>query len=152
MKLWNHFQAEILIQDRLKNKVACVPKNKILSGLSQADIIKNHKVDKAIYVLYHDDNISSDRSGDGIAQQVEQLWLVVVAVRNVSNPTGQSAREDAGEIVDAVLKSLQGFDMYDRFSSLHREKCPFKNSYIKGVMYFPMMFSTQITTIGIGND
>lgn len=149
----NHLAAEQLIKNRLGQKVASISDAKILSARDLEGVKAKSQVNPAIHVLYADDDVTvSDRKGSGQAQAIKQLWRVVLVVRNVSDVSGESIREDAGEIIDEILKALQGWQPSASHSPLQRTKSPFRTTYRDGFAYFPFQFSTQMTVIGIGND
>jgi len=149
----NHLAVEQLIKARLSEKMCLIDDSKILSARDLEGVQAKSQINPAIHVLYADDDVNvSDRAGSGIAQSIKQLWRVVVVVRNVRDTTGESSRNDAGEIIDEVLKALQGWQPSASHSPLKRTKSPFRTTYRDGFAYFPFQFSTQMTVIGIGND
>lgn len=149
----NHLIAEQLIKARLIHKVECIPAKHILSAIDLEGVKQKSQVIPAIHVLYADDVVvTSDKAGSGRGQTFDQLWNVVVVVRNVKDSTGESSRAAAGDIIDATLKALQGWTPSNDHTALHRTRSSFRTTYMNGFVYFPLQFSTKMMTIGLGND
>lgn len=82
-------------------------------------------------------------------QQVEQSWLIVVVVRNVSSISGEHARQDIDAIVEETLQSLNGYVLGEKYTRLSRTKSPYRITFRNGFLYFPMLFKTKMMTEGI---
>lgn len=147
----NYLAAESLILSRLKDRIAGVPQRDIAAAADLADVTEKQQRPKAIYVQYFDDALVAGDKGKTFAGQavaVDQLWLVVVMVRNVSDTSGSQAREDAGPIVLEVLRSLQGFIPSSEHGALQRRNSPYRTTFRNGFCYVPMLFATRVSVAG----
>ena len=150
----NYLSAEPLILNRLKSRVIGVPQQDMAAAADLAEVTEKQQRPKAIYVQYFDDALVSGDKGRtfiGQAVAVDQLWLVVVMVRNVSDTSGSQAREDAGPIVLEVLKSLQGFVLSKEHGALQRRNSPYRTTFRNGFCYVPLLFAARVSVTGYEN-
>jgi hypothetical protein len=147
----NYLAAEELIKARLAEKLSEVPALNILSAADLDGVKEASQVTPAVHVMYFDDEVPGS-DGDAALksrhQKTQQLWAVILVVRNVRDKTGQASREDAGLLISTLLDTLQGWKPSAEHGPLRRRKAPFRTTYRNGFAYFPFLFSTQIVTTG----
>lgn len=147
----NYLSAEALIKQRLIAEVPAVNERNVLSARDLEGIQESAQPVPALHVLYFDDEVpggDGDKAIHGRHQRIQQLWTVMVVVRNVRDATGQAVRQEAGELILAVLKALQGWTPSPDHGPLQRRKAPFRTTYRNGFAYFPFLFSTQVLIQG----
>jgi hypothetical protein len=141
----DYLSAEPAIIARLKDQVPEMRGHFSASDLE--GVVEAQQVTPAVHVLYYGDRVvsGSGTSSTGEMQCVDQLWYVVLAVRNARTPnTNEAVRADAGPLVSKVLKALQGW----KPSALHG---PLKRingadpGFKAGFAYFPYLFQTRLT-------
>lgn len=103
----------------------------------------------AIHVLF-DRYQLAEQQGKGLVQAWDQIWSVIVVVRNVRRAaTGEASRADAGPIIGQVLARLQGWLPND---GEHGPLMPTNPSYragnVAGTATFPFSFATRVQTQG----
>ena len=136
----NFFSAGDLIVQRLKNVITAPAVIRIAPNQEWA---LANVLDRAISVIYWDDQPTSDSAGNGKYQTSEQYWLIVISLKNAQN-VGNAARQEVGSLVVDVLQALQGYDLSINHKSLVRRRCPLRNPD-KGIyVHVPLMFSTAI--------
>ena len=141
----NYLSAEPAIIARLK---ASVPE--LLGVFSASDlegVVEAQQTTPAAHVLYFGDKVvdGSGRSSTGEVQCVDQLWYVVLAVRNARNQiTGQAARADAGPLISKILKALQGWVPTQAHGPLKRINGA-GPGFKSGFAYLPFCFTTRVT-------
>jgi len=148
----NHLEAEQLIKARLFARVPSIDSKHIFSAADLEGVKERSQATPALHLLYAGDNVIASSSGNGQAQEFEQLWNVVVVVRNVRDISGEATRLQSGEIIDSVLKALQGWNPSPAHSKLKRKSSPYRPTYRNGFAYFSFQFSTQMNITGLGND
>ena len=142
----NYLSAESLIVDRLKALVPEFGPN-VFSAADMEGVSEASQNTPAAHVLYYGDRVveGQGRSSTGEVQCVDQVWYVVLAVRNVRDQiTGQATRAEAGPLLKKTLKALQGWAPSVEHGPMKRSNgaAPgFKAGYI----YIPLCFSTRIT-------
>jgi len=102
----------------------------------------------ACFVWHQADKVlSGDKSNrnHGKNQIVDQIWSVVVSVRNVADISGAAAQADADLIIKDVLK-LQGIKLDADHGHLYRVQSQYMTGYINGYGLTPFAFSTRIFT------
>ena len=144
----SYLSAEQLIIDCLRSEIQTLPSDSILSASDIADVKTQQQVSPAIQVILHDDQPLQAEGGELNSQFVEQLWNVVVVTRNVRNRSGQSARDDAGNIINDVISILNGKHFKHPFNRMLRVKSPYRPTYNNGFFYFPMTFKVRMKTSG----
>ncbi len=138
-----------LMATRLQEKIPTLPAINIRHAMSLEWVIKN-PLHKSINIIFFDD--VPDESATGRAQlnrtqASEQLWLVLVSLRNVANQ-GESALQESSALVGQVLNWLQGVVLSRDHEQLARKKCPYRKTDRDGFVHYPMLFSTRIYISG----
>lgn len=142
----NYLCTESAIIDRVKGQV---PSLKGVFSASDLDgVTEAQQITPAAHVLYLGDKVietSNGRSALGDRQEVDQVWAVVLAVRNARTQiTGEAARADAGPLIVAILKALQGWKPETGFTPLKRTNAP-GPGFKSGFGYFPLYFTTRVS-------
>ena len=143
-ELQDYFAAESPIVEQLKASVTQVS-GRVYTFSDVNNIEESQKnFESALHVLHGGDKLG--RSGsDGRAQVFDQVWIVVVAVRNARDQTsGALLRDVAGPIICEVLRALQGFKPSDYHGELHRFET-IEPVYKAGFAFFPLAFTTRMT-------
>lgn len=154
----DYFMAGDLMVARLRDQLP-VPANQIrLAG--SMDWVMRNPVSSSVNVVFLDDIVVEDKGNQyrGRVQLSDQVWLVIVSVRNVAANAGVGALVTADPIIMATLKALQGFKLSGDYGELHRHRCPFRRTDMQlkqngkavedGFTHIPFMFSTRITIGG----
>lgn len=147
----SYFSAEELIKQRLRDTVTLILDRNILSASDIQGVKSLTQSVPAIHISPYDDDVltgDTGQSGSGSAQSINQQWLLTVAVRNVRSTSGEFRRDEAGEIVNEMLQSLQGYKLSDQHGNLKRRRAPVRTTYIDGFAYFPFLFETKLTIVG----
>ena len=149
----SHLSAETIITGQLKAGVDSIADNHVLNAADMEGMTENSQPASSLQVIFFDDIPVAGQKGLSASNQlVDQLWLVVVVVRNVKSASGVNARSDAGPIISEVIAALHHFDMGGHpFMKLIRVKAPVRATYRNGYFYFPMMFKTRFSTKGNKN-
>jgi hypothetical protein len=137
-----------LLIERLRNQ-RVTDNNKIRPAPSAGWAVKN-ALDGAVNVVFFDDIPDESQGGQrahGRVQNSQQLWLIIVSSKNVSD-AGAAASVDAGIIMLRTLVALQGYQLSTNHQALHRKKSPYRAVYENGFAHLPVLLSTQIITIG----
>ncbi|MEW6490766.1 MAG: hypothetical protein AB1578_22995 [Thermodesulfobacteriota bacterium] len=141
----NYLSAEALIVARLQSKVAGV--KAVLSAADLDGVAESAQVTPAVHVVFGGYRPTQERD-EGRVQESEQVWIAVVAVRNLRTPkTGEHARETAGELCADVLAALQGWRPSAEHQPLKLAPGP-RPGFSKGYGYFPLAFTTRVVTRG----
>lgn len=94
------------------------------------------------HVIYFGDRVP-DVSNAGVQTQVNQLWLVVIAVRQ-----GRDTSKEAGELIKQTLSTLQQHSFVPGVGALNRVNSPARPRYTKGFAYYPLAFSVNFKVRG----
>ncbi len=144
-----YFSAGKLIQTQLIANLASpdVPcAVQFAAGWKQ--VVEQLQKSPACFIWHQADKIlSGDKSNrnHGKNQIVDQIWTVVVTVRNVADISGTAAQADADLIIKAVLK-LQGIKLDADHGHLYRVQSQYMTGYTNGYGLTPFAFSTRIFT------
>ena len=98
----------------------------------------------AIHVLYAGDVLAASQAR-GAMQTIDQQWLVVPCVADLRE-SGESA-DTLGELIDAALLALQGWQPSDVHGELRRVQAP-GPIYRGGVMRVPLQFRSRLLRLG----
>jgi hypothetical protein len=104
----------------------------------------------AVFVMYDGYRLPGEggSANQGGAQMLDQLWTIVVVVRNVADPlNNQGVRNDAGALLATLFAALLGWKPGPAFRPLRAANPP-RPSSADGVGYFPSSFSTRVTLQG----
>lgn len=136
---------ESALVERLKAKLPAGVH--VLTGADLDGVSEGSQPTPAVHVVYQGYRVIETRP-DGRAARVEQVWLAVVAVRNVRDArTGAAARADAGALGDGVISALMGWQPVGTSSPLKLAQAP-RAGYSAGHFYLPMAFTTETTVKG----
>lgn len=141
----NYLSAEQLIVTRLKERVP-----ELVGAFSAADLDSVQEAKQthpAAHVLYYGDRIveGSGRSSIGDCQTVDQVWYVILVVKNARTQlTNEAARADAGPLILKILKALQGWQPSPEHSPMKRVNGA-APGFKSGFAYLPFCFTTRIT-------
>lgn len=142
----NYLGAESPIIERLK---AMVPElgTYVFSTADMDGVTEASQFTPAAHVLYYGDRLvdGQGRSSTGEVQCVDQVWYVVLVVRNVKDQTtGQAARIEAGPLLLKVLKALQGWAPTKEHGPMKRTNGA-SPGFKAGYIYLPICFTTRVT-------
>jgi hypothetical protein len=142
----NYLSAEQAIISRLKTTFPDFSQ-RVFAAVDLAGVTEAAQVTPAIHVLYNGDKVvdGGGRSSTGEVQCIDQMWYVVLAVRNVRNQiSGQATREEVGVLAGKVLKCLQGWSPTKDHGPLKRTT-GVPPGYNDGYFYMPFCFATRVT-------
>lgn len=115
----------------------------VLTAADLAGVAEGSQPTPAVHVVY-DSGAIKQRTPDGRAAKVEQLWYVVIAVRNVRGVrSGSDARFEASALADQVLAALMGWQVAATQQPLMLSGLP-KTQYSAGFMYLPLAFRAEV--------
>lgn len=101
----------------------------------------------AAQVIYAGDQ-SVESLGQGGLVHINQLWLVVLCVRNVSDiRSGEGVRSDVGVVIPVVYRALAGWRPAPHWGRMMAVTSPFRATYREGRAYFPIAFETKAQVI-----
>lgn len=148
----DYLALESLIVDRLM-KETTMPDRHVLTAPDIEQVEEEQQTTPAYHVIYAGDRAPSagGTAAASRAQVVEQLWLVVVAVRNVRDVRrGKAARELAGPWVTELINALQGWQPGQDYNELRRDLSAPPAAYQKGFFYVPTLWASTFATVGTG--
>jgi hypothetical protein len=132
---------EPLLVARISQRVI-VPGLKVITAADMAGIKENAQPVPAVHVIYDGCTMREEK---GLVEIVER-WITAVAVRNLkSTRSGEDARQDAGQIMDAVFAALLGWQA-DGVKPLLPADPP-RASFNAGFGYFPLAWSARLKKI-----
>lgn len=139
----DYFAAEALILERLSSQI---PAFRLVQGARDfAGVLEQTGVSPAIHLVYDGQEV---RMGAGSAQAVDQLWLVVVAVKNVREATnGLGERQEAGPLLIQTCQALLGWRPGEDHGPMRMVSAS-GASFAQGVAFFPLRFSTRVMLQG----
>lgn len=152
--IFDHLGLEAMLVKHLAQSVLEVGDCRVLTASGIDNMLEEQQHTPAIYVIYHDETPVTDAAGNsarGKQQLVDQLWMVIIVVRNVSDTSGTANREDCGPYITKVLASLQNWDPGHPYMRMNRVKAAYRATYRQGFLYFPLMFSTRLSIKGNRN-
>lgn len=134
----DHLALEPLLIARLKAEVPGF--RDVLCAADLASIQESSQSTPAAHVVLDSDGFPDTESGKKMTR-IEQVWVVMVTVRNVRDTLGGAdTRKDAGPLIKAVHKALSGWHPSPEDKPLVRVKPPYKSGFNAGFGYFPMAF------------
>lgn len=138
------FDLEDHLISRLK---AAGPRVRTVAGLDDLAAAANQaEFAPALFVLYDGYQVLEAQE-DG-STRVEQTWLIVTVVRNVSQPgrdgSTNALRQTAKPIIDGVLASLVGWTPSPRIKPLKLANS-YKSKNVADLGLYPLSFSTRFT-------
>lgn len=145
----NYFSAQSLIISQCQQLLADDAVNcavRAANGWRHA--LEQLQMVPAIFVWHQTDRIPSGATasrGNGRNQIVDQVWSLVVAVRNVSDAAGAAAQSNADPIIATLLK-LQGWKPSAEHGHLYRAQSPYQSAYVNGYGVYPFAFQSRIYT------
>jgi hypothetical protein len=139
----DYFASEFGIVNRLLVEVPEV-NGHVFTPNDISQVTSEQQITPAIHVIYGG-SILGKCSSDGQSQVFEQIWIIVLAVKNAqAQKTGEKLRAEAGPIICKILRALQGFVPADGFESLHRFEAS-EPIYLAGFACYPLGFTTKLT-------
>jgi len=149
----DYLALEDLIVARLQAETA-MPDRQVLTAPDIEEVEEQQQTTPAYHVIYAGDRAAGGARGvaaNARAQVVEQLWLVVVAVKNVRKVRrGKAAREDAGPWVTEAIAALQGWKPASGYSHVQRDLSAPPAAYQAGYFYVPTLWAVTFSTVGTG--
>lgn len=148
----DYLALEALIVDRL-NSATAMTERRILTAPDVEAVEEAKQTTPAYHVIYAGDRAPAGRStaADSRAQLVEQLWLVVVAVKNVRETRrGKAARGLAGPWVTEAITALQGWQPGGEYWPLQRDLSAPPAAYQAGFFYVPTLWACVFASVGTG--
>lgn len=141
----NYLAAEPLIIARLKEQV---PEFVHVGDWSEYSTLEEGAIaTPAAFVMYGGDRLH-DAGGKGAVQRIDQMWGVVVVVRNVAQRrAGTAIREEAGPLMMKTVNALMGWKPAPQFRELERMPAP-RPEYAKLVGFFPLQFAAALILKG----
>src|SRR3569832_1899995 len=118
----SYLAAEQLLIERLKQ---AVPEFAHVGDWSEYSTLdESIATTPAAYVVYGGDQVRP-AGGKGEVQRIDQIWGVVIVVRNVAQrAAGTAIREEAGPLMMKVLRALMGWQLADQLRPLERMAAP----------------------------
>lgn len=99
----------------------------------------------AVWVAWGGDRIV-ETGGHGVAQAIDQQWIVALLVRAARDAaSGGGVADAAGPLLAAILSSLMGWQP-DGSRGLRRAESP-RPSYVAGTGVYPLAFAARIIPV-----
>ena len=137
--------AEPLIIQRLKDKAGIA---NVFSTVDLQGVSEKSQLTPAVHVVYGG-YIPVAKAGNPDVMRIEQSWMLIVTVRNVSATNEATAvNQEAGPHILNVIQALQGYRLSPDHSQLELKKPP-APLIRAGLGYYPILFTTKINTRGI---
>lgn len=135
---------EPLLVERVRETVPDL--EAVLTADSFAKLKDKTEFAQAAHVIYVGDEERSGEANQGTmggAQNVIQLWAVVIAVHYAApDDSGEGARRMAGPLISQLLRGLSRWTPHVTVAHLKRGRT-LQPSYINGHGYFPFVFRAQ---------
>lgn len=123
----------------------------VISGPDLATVRESQQPTPMVAVLYLGDQVDGGtgaRAGSGAAQVVHQLYLTVLAIKNVRDPVADRGPfAQAGPLVSRIIDTLSGWRPSENFRALRRVQAPTRPDYQPGFFYLPLAFTCQLVTV-----
>lgn len=150
---WEATEAALVA--RLQSKLGATVKS-VFTAAEFAGFEENTQTTPCVGVIYGGYGPTQAQGGaTGRIQEIEQTWLVVVAVRSALNTrTRKGAREDSAPIVRAVIEALIGWRPTDQDGAIEGETplklapAPEAQFSDAGLAYYPIAFTNRRTYRG----
>lgn len=128
---------------RLQSKLGAQV-GRVYTAAEVAQVEERSQVTPSVAVLYNGMTPTQELGG-GAVQEVAFQFLAVVTVRNARGAgTQEGARDDAAELVDAVLEALLGFrPLPGTCGPLKLEQAPGAGFTDAGFAYYPLAFEIR---------
>lgn len=141
----NYFGAEAEIVQRLRTSLPEL--KEVYTPFSLADMLESSQASPAVHVIYGGDRVVNSEVNRGGMRQVDQQWLVILAIRSAKAQLQQTKeiRVEAGILIPRVLDALQGWAPVEWMRPLSRVGGP-SAGYSSSFAYFPFMFEGRIVT------
>lgn len=136
----NYLAFEPLLIEHLK----ALPFKAVLSSEQLSVLEEKCQPTPAAHVIYLGDRVDDTAQG-GLYSRVKQHWMVTVTVRYVST---SNARQQAGELMAAVLSHVQGWKPPATLGCVKRVNANTMPLYKNGYAYFPLVFETSLKVEG----
>jgi hypothetical protein len=115
----------------------------VYTAAEVAQVEERSQVVPSVAVIYNG-MTPTQEVGHGMVQEVALQFLAVVTTRNArQSGTQDGAREDAAELVDAVLEALLGFRPLPNCGPLKLEQAPGAGFTDAGFAYYPLAFEIR---------
>lgn len=137
---------ESLLIDKIESTVADLTIGgraiRVLPAAEMALVEDQSQAVPAVFVVY-DGHEPTNALAHGAIQEIEQHWIIVVAVRNARGQlNGQATRQDAGSMIDVILPALLGWKPDATGSSFRLVKSP-APTFADGLGFFPFTFTRR---------
>ena len=141
----NFLSAEPLLMARIKDKAGL---SNVFSTIDLQGVTEKSQVVPAVHVIF-DGYKPVSKAGNPDVIKLQQSWIIVVVVRNVSATHEASAvNEDAGPYILNAIQSLQGYKLSNEHSAIEIVAAP-APLIRAGFGYYPIKITTNVITRGI---
>ncbi len=130
--MYNYLMLAPLILSRLRERLPRVDVSSSWGVLA----IKETPDQLPSLVVFLEEDQPAQQTGQGTVQKITQTWMVLVAVKDTE--------EESGELISQVYRALAGWRPGPLFEPLHRVRSSYKPDVSpNGVSYFPLSFETS---------
>lgn len=144
-----YFSARQLIIDHLQAEaVKASVKCRVLPVAGWKQALEQLQAVPGLFIWYQTERVPGGETGrrqNGKRQIVDQVWNVVVGVKNVADSAGANAQDDAEPII-AIMQTLQGAKLSAEHGHFYRRQSQFQAAYVNGFGVYPFAFETRIFT------
>lgn len=131
---------EAQLQDHLKEQLPT--EVHVLTTADLAGAKESSQPTPAVHLVYQRYQVTETKPG-GMVCRIRQIWLAVIAVRNVRDiRRGQAARNQATELARLTAQALMGFKPASATKPLTLVNAP-QASYQAGHQYLPLAFAVE---------
>jgi len=145
----HYFSARQLIIDHLQAEaVKASVKCRVLPVAGWKQALEQLQAVPGVFVWHQADKVPSGPASsrqNGKHQIVDQVWSVVVGVRNVADIAGANAQDDAEPIIQ-IVQTLQGIKLDADHGHCYRVQSQYMSAYVNGFGVYPFAFQTRIFT------
>ena len=149
MRHMGYFAARDLIKTKLIDEAAKVGVNvRVLPAAGWKQALASLQPVPGIFIWHQADKVPTGNAAtrdNGRRQVVDQVWSVVVGVKNVADVAGAAAQDDAEPLVN-IVQTLQGWKPSAEHGHCYRIQSPFTSAYVNGFGVYPFAFQTRIFT------
>lgn len=140
----DYFAIEPVLVERVKTLLPEL--EQVYTPFSVDDMIELSNNALAAHIVYDGDRVG-DAVGNGKANAVYQRWYVILAIRDDSAQSGETAsiRAIAAPLISKLLHGLQGYNpQINGYRELKRSDGGIGVGHAAGFGYFPFSFEIQM--------
>jgi hypothetical protein len=141
----NYFSFEQILKNHLVSKMTSLPVRNILCSSDIDSVVDESQINPAISITYGGDSVTPNENGEYLcSHEVNQLWNVIISVRDDGTFEQRYGLEESGDIIHEVLKLCIGERLSPDHGSMIRVQSPFQVTYENEFAHFPIAFQVSM--------